>query len=62
MKIEGSDQCDNIGSKTGDIEEHIKQLCENGACSGDFKDVLFPQKFIKINYTCEGNYNISSRR
>ena len=60
MQIEGSDKCEN-GSNTNNIEEHIKKLCRKGACNEEFKDYLFPRKFIRIKYICEGN-NIISRR
>lgn len=61
MKIEGPDKCDNIGSNTDNIERHIKKMCENGVCNGEFKDFLFPRKFIRIKYICEGNIIISRR-
>lgn len=61
MKIDGPDKCDNIGLNAETIKGNIKELCKNGACSGEFEDGLFPRKFIRIKYICEGNYNISRR-
>ena len=60
MEIKDADKCDS--SNTDEIKEHIKELCKNGACSGEFKDVLFPQKFIRIKYICQGNNKTISRR
>lgn len=62
MEIKDADKCESIASNTDKIEQHIKKLCKNGACSGELKKVLFPQKFIRIKYICEGNTNNISRR
>lgn len=60
MEIEDTAKCESNDSNTNDIKKHIKELCQKWACSDEFNDFLFPQKFIRIEYICEGNYNISS--
>jgi len=62
VEIKDADKCDSIVPNTDEIGEHIEELCEKGTCNGEFKDFLFPRKFIRIEYICEGNNNNISRR
>ena len=62
MEIKDADKCDSSVPNTNEIEEYIEDLCKKRSCNGKFKDFLFPRKFIRIEYICEGNNNNISRR
>jgi len=53
ISMDGADRC-SCSVPNAELKERITQQCENRACTDEFKDCLFPHKFIRIKYICEG--------